>query len=109
MQGMQEQRGGEIDGLKIRPESGTDFLLIWALSVRTLLFMLPRCCAASEISCCFVECGRLNNLFLCHLHFVVFGDLLPLSNRGTGGSLFSDSSGTITISDSTTDSGVSKP
>ena len=109
MQGMQEQRGGEIDGLKIRPESGTDFLLIWALSVRTLLFMLPRRCAASEISCCFVECGSLNNLFMCHLHSVVFGDLLPLSNRGTGGSLFSDSSGTITISDSTTDSGVSKP
>ena len=64
MQGMQEQRGGEIDGLKIRPESGTDFLLIWALSVRTLLFMLPRRCAVSEISCCFVECsGQLKKLF----------------------------------------------
>ena len=88
MQGMQEQRGGEIDGLKIRPESGTHFLLIWALSVRTLLFMLPRRCAASEISCCFVECGSLNNLFLCHLHFVIFGDLLPLSNRGTGAACF---------------------
>ena len=108
MQGMQEQRGGEIYGLKIRPESGTHFLLIWALSVRTLLFMLHRC-AVSEISCCFVECGSLNNLFMCHLHSVVFGDLLPLSNRGTSGSLFSDSSGTIKISDSTTDSGVSKP
>src|SRR5215216_4442191 len=106
---MQEHRGGEIDGLKIRPESGTHFLLIWALSVRTLLFMLPRRCAASEISCCFVECGSLNNLFTCHLHFVVFRDLPPLSNRGTGGSLFSDSSATITISDSTTKSGVSKP
>ena len=109
MQGMQEQRGGEIDGLKIRLESGTDFLLIWALSVAIVVYVAMSLCAASEISCCFMECGSLNNLFMCHLYSVVFGDLLPLSNRGTGGSLFSDSSGTITISDSTTDSGVSKP
>ena len=85
---MQEQGGGEIDRLKIRPESNTDFLIIWALSVAIAVYVAMSLCAAAEISCCFVECSSLNNLFLCHLHSVVFGDLLPLSNRGTSAAYF---------------------
>ena len=46
MQGMQEQRGGEIDGLKIRPESGTDFLLIWALSVAIVVYVAISLCSS---------------------------------------------------------------
>ena len=55
MQGMQEQGGGEIDRLKIRVESGTDFLIIWALSVAIDVYVAMSLCVAAEISCYFME------------------------------------------------------
>ena len=38
-QGRQEQGGGETDGLKIRPNSGNNFLIIWALSVAFVVYV----------------------------------------------------------------------
>ena len=59
---------------------------VWALSIAIVVYVAMLLCGAAEISCCFVECSSLDNLFLCHLHSVV--DLLPLSNRGTGAACF---------------------
>ena len=43
--GVAGQRGGEIYGLKIRPESGTHFLLIWALLVAIVVYVATSLCS----------------------------------------------------------------
>ena len=39
VQGRQGQGSGETDGLKIRPDSGNNFLIIWALSVAFAVYV----------------------------------------------------------------------